>query len=68
MDFYEISVCINFNIKELFMCLMELVLQVYRKELEGFWICVSNELVLVELEEEEGKFEGLVNFLKICWC
>eukprot|EP00069_Balaena_mysticetus_P000341 bmy_03517T0 len=67
MDFYEASACTSLNIKESFMRLTELVLQAHRKELEGLRTRANDELALAELEEDEGKPEGLENSLKTCW-
>ncbi|EMP27686.1 Ras-related protein Rab-15 [Chelonia mydas] len=68
MDFYETSACTNFNIKESFTRLTELVLQAHRKELDGLRSYAADELNLAELEEEECKPEGVENSPKACWC
>ncbi|ETE72726.1 Ras-related protein Rab-15, partial [Ophiophagus hannah] len=57
MDFYETSACTNLNIKE-----------AHKKELEGLRTYTTDELNVVELEEEASKPEGSEHSPKTCWC
>ncbi|XP_069587850.1 ras-related protein Rab-15 [Ranitomeya imitator] len=67
MDFYETSACTNYNIKESFTRLTELVLAAHKKELDGLRIASNDELNLAELEEDGRKSDGMANS-KSCWC
>ncbi|MEE6492851.1 hypothetical protein FKM82_016651 [Ascaphus truei] len=68
MDFFETSACTNFNIKESFTRLTELVLQAHKKELDGLRVSSTGELNLAELEEDGSKPDGTANASKSCWC
>ncbi|XP_068110142.1 ras-related protein Rab-15 [Hyperolius riggenbachi] len=67
MDFYETSACTNYNIKESFTRLTELVLMAHKKELDGLRMASNNELNLADLEEDGHKADGMANS-KTCWC
>ncbi|MBN3270372.1 RAB15 protein, partial [Polyodon spathula] len=68
MDFFETSACTNYNIKESFTRLTELVLQAHKKELDVLRVSFNDELSIAELEDEEGKGDGHGNSQKTCWC
>uniref|UniRef100_UPI00398F7E87 ras-related protein Rab-15 n=1 Tax=Pristiophorus japonicus TaxID=55135 RepID=UPI00398F7E87 len=68
MDFFETSACTNYNIKESFTRLTELVLQAHKKELDGLRLSAPDELDIADLEEDDRKTEGLDNSQKTCWC
>ncbi|XP_043930075.1 ras-related protein Rab-15 [Protopterus annectens] len=68
MDFYETSACTNYNIKESFTRLTELVLQAHKKELDGLRVCNNDVLSIADLEEDLGKPSGMNNSQKPCWC
>lgn len=68
MDFFETSACTNYNIKESFTRLTELVLQAHKKELDVLRVSINDELSIADLEGEEGKGDGSGNSQKACWC
>ncbi|XP_078419315.1 ras-related protein Rab-15 isoform X2 [Cetorhinus maximus] len=68
MDFFETSACTNYNIKESFTRLTELVLQAHKKELDGLRLSTPDELGIADLEEDDSKTEGMDNSQKACWC
>ncbi|XP_048448887.1 ras-related protein Rab-15 [Rhincodon typus] len=68
MDFFETSACTNYNIKESFTKLTELVLQAHKKELDGLRLSTPDELSIADLEEDDSKIEGMNNSQKACWC
>ncbi|MBN3273128.1 RAB15 protein, partial [Polyodon spathula] len=68
MDFFETSACTNYNIKESFTRLTELVLQAHKKELDVLRVSINDELSIADLEDEEGKGDGSGNSQKACWC
>uniref|UniRef100_A0A4W3I6S4 Ras-related protein Rab-15 n=1 Tax=Callorhinchus milii TaxID=7868 RepID=A0A4W3I6S4_CALMI len=68
MDFFETSACTNYNIKESFTRLTELVLQTHKKELDGLRHSTPDELDIADLEEDNSKPEGMDNSQKACWC
>ncbi|KAJ8341477.1 hypothetical protein SKAU_G00337680 [Synaphobranchus kaupii] len=68
MDFFETSACTNYNIKESFTRLTELVLQANRKELDGLRVSINEDLGIADLEDEEGQRDGAANAQKACWC
>lgn len=68
MDFFETSACTNYNIKESFTRLTELVLQAHKKELDGLRLSTPDELVIGDLEEDDSKTERIDNSQKVCWC
>ncbi|KAK6481176.1 ras-related protein Rab-15-like [Huso huso] len=68
MDFFETSACTNYNIKESFTRLTELVLQAHKKELDVLRVSINDELSIADLEGEEGKGDRSGNSQKACWC
>ncbi|XP_033892137.2 ras-related protein Rab-15-like [Acipenser ruthenus] len=68
MDFFETSACTNYNIKESFTRLTELVLQAHKKELDVLRVSINDELSIADLEGEEGKGDRSGNSQKTCWC
>ncbi|KAK1160471.1 ras-related protein Rab-15 [Acipenser oxyrinchus oxyrinchus] len=68
MDFFETSACTNYNIKESFTRLTELVLLAHKKELDVLRVSINDELSIADLEGEEGKGDGSGNSQKACWC
>ncbi|XP_038641000.1 ras-related protein Rab-15 isoform X2 [Scyliorhinus canicula] len=68
MDFFETSACTNYNIKESFTRLTELVLQAHKKELDGLRLSTADELGIADLEEDDTKIERMDNSQKACWC
>ncbi|XP_041430593.1 ras-related protein Rab-15 isoform X3 [Xenopus laevis] len=68
MDFFETSACTNYNIKESFTRLTELVLMAHKRELEGLRMSSADELNLAELENDGSKSNGMENSSKSCWC
>uniref|UniRef100_A0A6I8SN61 Ras-related protein Rab-15 n=1 Tax=Xenopus tropicalis TaxID=8364 RepID=A0A6I8SN61_XENTR len=68
MDFFETSACTNYNIKESFTRLTELVLMAHKRELEGLRMSSADELNLAELEDDGSKSDGMANSSKSCWC
>ncbi|KAJ8288875.1 hypothetical protein COCON_G00015340 [Conger conger] len=68
MDFFETSACTNYNIKESFTRLTELVLQANRKELDGLRVSIDEDLGIANLEEEEDQCDSAANAQKACWC
>ncbi|KAJ8399072.1 hypothetical protein AAFF_G00414510 [Aldrovandia affinis] len=67
MDFFETSACTNYNIKESFTRLTELVLQANRKELDGLRVSINEDLGIADLEDEEVPCDGATNSQKACW-
>nr|XP_014341320.1 PREDICTED: ras-related protein Rab-15 isoform X3 [Latimeria chalumnae] len=67
MDFYETSACTNYNIKESFTRLTELVLQAHKKELDVLRLS-NDELNLADLEVDDLKPSGNNISQKACWC
>ncbi|KAI1895476.1 hypothetical protein AGOR_G00106660 [Albula goreensis] len=68
MDFFETSACTNYNIKESFTRLTELVLQANRKDLDGLRVSINEDLGIADLEDEEGQSNSTANTPKSCWC
>ncbi|KAG9336504.1 hypothetical protein JZ751_002851 [Albula glossodonta] len=68
MDFFETSACTNYNIKESFTRLTELVLQANRKDLDGLRVSINEDLGIANLEDEEGQSDSTANTPKSCWC
>ncbi|KPP68680.1 ras-related protein Rab-15-like [Scleropages formosus] len=68
MDFFETSACTNYNIKESFTRLTELVLQANKKELDVLRVPFSEELSIADLEEEETQRDAGSSSQKNCWC
>ncbi|XP_059811085.1 ras-related protein Rab-15 isoform X2 [Hypanus sabinus] len=68
MDFFETSACTNYNIKESFTRLTELVLQAHKKELDGLRLSIPDELGIADLEEDDSKTEKMDSSQKACWC
>ncbi|MBN3304976.1 RAB15 protein, partial [Amia calva] len=68
MDFFETSACTNYNIKESFTRLTELVLQAHKKELDCLRVSINDELSIADLEDDDGKRDGSGNSQKDCWC
>ncbi|XP_066550513.1 ras-related protein Rab-15 [Amia ocellicauda] len=68
MDFFETSACTNYNIKESFTRLTELVLQAHKKELDCLRVSINDELSIADLEDDDGKRDGIGNSQKDCWC
>ncbi|CAH2328060.1 ras-related Rab-15 isoform X2 [Pelobates cultripes] len=67
MDFFETSACTNYNIKESFTRLTELVLLDHKKELDGLRVSSTDELNLADLEDDGNKHDGSSSS-KSCWC
>ncbi|XP_069773495.1 ras-related protein Rab-15 isoform X2 [Narcine bancroftii] len=68
MDFFETSACTNYNIKESFTRLTELVLHAHKKELDGLRLSTPVELGIADLEEDDSKTEQINSSQKACWC
>ncbi|XP_048830450.1 ras-related protein Rab-15 [Brienomyrus brachyistius] len=68
MDFFETSACTNYNIKESFTRLTELVLQANKKELDVLRVPFGEELSVADLEEEEHQADVDSSSQKNCWC
>ncbi|KAG8449512.1 hypothetical protein GDO86_016235 [Hymenochirus boettgeri] len=68
MDFYETSACTNYNIKESFTRLTELVLMAHKRELDGLRLSSADELNLAALEDDGSRPDGTANSTKACWC
>ncbi|KAL4656448.1 ras-related protein Rab-15 [Arapaima gigas] len=68
MDFFETSAYTNYNIKESFTRLTELVLQANKKELDVLRVPFSEEISIADLEEEQNQHDAGTNSQKSCWC